>query len=178
MKIVFATPGLSNDSASREGIKVRSIVKKYLPFIGKAEYHLGHITFRIKDAFRPRSSAAKNAMALEALLSVLTELNCHYLRTRKHAPYLYNTRVIYSRTHVWDTIPALYMRGYGDCKSLTCARVAELLVSGRKLVKPVFRFDPKPNGTMFHILVMYPDGSWEDPSRLLGMRGPQELSPH
>lgn len=181
MKITFATPGLSNDSASREGKRVRAIVNKYLPIIGEASYNLGHITFKVKNAFGPRSSAAQNASALEALLRVLTELNCYYLRSRRHTkfiPYLYESGVIYSRTHVWDTIPALYMRGYGDCKSLTCARVAELLTYGERLVKPVFRFDPRPRGTMFHILVMYPNGDWEDPSRLLGMRGPQELAPH
>lgn len=176
MRLVFAIPGLSTDANSAEGKLVRKMVNKYLPRIGKVTYGFDALTFKVKGAFGLHSSAIKNAKALEALLMLLTEINCYYLRTRPPVAPLYNAGVYYSRTTVWDSIPALYMRGYGDCKSLTAARVAELLTHGYSRVRPVFRFDRNRRGTMFHILVMYPDGSPEDPSKILGMRAPQELA--
>jgi hypothetical protein len=132
--------------------------------------------FRIVDAFNPRSTDKQNAIALEALLRCLIDLNVLWLQQYPATPALYDSGVYYARTTVWDTIPALYTRGYGDCKSLTAARIAELWYGMNIHTIPVFRFDAQPDGTMFHILVMMLNGLNEDPSKILGMVGPQELA--
>lgn len=177
MKIVFAIPGFSTDPNSAEGKQVRTIVKTYLGRIGNAEFKPGAIVFKIVGAFAPRSTAAQNSIALNALMRCLTELNVYWLRKHPNTPFLYDSGVYYERTIIWETIPALYARGWGDCKSLAAARVAEMLVfGGEKWVQPVFRFNPNRDGIMFHILVMYADGTNEDPSKILGMEAPRELT--
>jgi hypothetical protein len=175
MRIVFATPGFPTDSDSVGGKRVRAIVSKYSPRIGRASFGPGRIVFRIVDAFNPRSTELQNAIALEALLRCLIDLNILWIEVHPYTPPLYDSGVYYARTEVWDTIPALYARGFGDCKSLTAARVAELFMAGIHTV-PVFRFDPQEFGTMFHILLMMLNGLNEDPSKILGMVAPQELA--
>lgn len=128
------------------------------------------ITFSIPHAFYPGSSLELNAYALRALLDCLVRLNLVYLRA--HAPLsLYHSGVRYGRTQIWDSIPALYERGYGDCKSLTAALVAENLHHGIQCA-PVFRSNPRSDGSKvsdYHILVQLGDGRFEDPSKRLGM---------
>ncbi len=128
------------------------------------------ITFSIPHAFFPDSSQEDNAYALRALLDCLIRLNLVYLRSHSPAS-LYRSGVRYGRTQVWDTIPALYERGYGDCKSLTAALIAEYRVKGIQAM-PSFRFNPRNDGSGmsdYHINVQMPDGTFEDPSRVLGM---------
>lgn len=117
--------------------------------------------------FFPGANPVENAQALRILLDCLINLNRAFLR--KHAaPALYRSGVRYGRTRLWEPIPALYSRQYGDCKSLTAALIAERREQGEE-ADPVFRFNPKPNGTNdFHILVHTPKG-FEDPSKVLGM---------
>jgi hypothetical protein len=125
------------------------------------------ITFSLPHVFERGTQSLENDEALAALLDCLITLNVSYLRKNKVAP-LYASGVVYERTIVWDTIPALYGRGFGDCKSLAAARVAELRVSGQR-ARPVFRFVDSPKGDRFyHILVMTLRG-WEDPSKQCGM---------
>lgn len=128
-------------------------------------------TFSV-PAFQERSTALENAEALHALLRCLTAINVEYHKNRiGQVSRLYDSGVIYKRTVVWDSIPALYARRYGDCKSLTCALVAEYTIMGI-FAKPVFRFLPRDmsptQGEVFHILVQTPNG-FEDPSKVLGM---------
>ncbi len=99
----------------------------------------------------------------------------------KSIPRLYELHdahgITYYRTQIWDTLPALYERGYGDCKSLTCALIAQYLYEGKECA-PVFRFQKRPDGSGaldFHILVQTADG-FEDPSKVLGM-GSDENAP-
>lgn len=132
------------------------------------------VTFTLPDVFDPTSSAEENAYALRALLDCLTALNSVFLKTHT-VPDLYRSRVRYQRTQVWDTIPALYGRGYGDCKSLTAARVAQYRKQGIDC-KPVFRWIRRPDGsnaTDFHILVQRQAANgaivFEDPSKNRGM---------
>lgn len=136
------------------------------------------ITFSLPHVFHPESNPEDNAYALQILLDMLVRQNMAYLRN--HAvPPLYRSGVVYGRTKVWDTIPALYARRVGDCKSLSCARVAELKLLGHE-ARPVFRFAKTEYGKhLFHILLEKYDANgrivFEDPSRLLGM-GLNELS--
>ena len=140
------------------------------------------ITFSLPHAFYPGSSRDEDAYALRALLDCLIRLNQAYLRY--HAvPALYRAGVVYGRTEVWDTIPALYDKKFGDCKSLTAARIAELRAQSIE-AEPVFRWVQRPDGSGsdYHILVQreackeWPDG-FEDPSKVLGM-GKNENARH
>jgi len=139
-----------------------------------APYDLGSIagrivTFNIKNAFEKGSPSLSNAVVLRALLDGLIAANVVYLKYHTF-PSLYESGVVYKRTNVWDSLPALYHRGYGDCKSLTAALVAERMTR-RESAMPVFRWMPRPNeeGVKdFHILVESSYG-YEDPSRRLGM---------
>lgn len=125
------------------------------------------ITFNIPETFDPSSPGDLNASALRALLDCLIQLNRAYIRA--YSPLgLYHSGVRYGRTKVWETIPALHERGYGDCKSLTCALIAEYREQGKAAV-PCFRWiKNERGGTDFHILVQTNEG-FEDPSKELGM---------
>jgi hypothetical protein len=69
-------------------------------------------------------------------------------------------------------IPALYRRGKGDCNELAPVRVAELWRSGIA-ASPYLTKEPNDRGGVtYHALVLWPDGSSEDPSLILGMGGP------
>jgi hypothetical protein len=132
------------------------------------------ITFNIPHVFHPGSSRDDNADALRALLDCLIRLN--QVCIRSHAPLgLDHSGVRYGRTDIWDTIPALYQRGYGDCKSLTAALIAEYRLKGIEC-SPVFRWSDNPNGNgdvLYHILVMKQTRTsveFEDPSKRCGMR--------
>ncbi len=128
-------------------------------------------------------SRDENAFALRCLLDCLIELNLSYLKYGRPCklPRLYDLHarggIYYYRTQIWDTLPGLYGRGFGDCKSLTAALVAQYLHEGKECA-PVFRFQRRPDGSGaldFHILVQTADG-FEDPSKVLGM-GKNEVAP-
>lgn len=172
MNIVFAIPGFRTDTRSVEGREVRAVVDWCARHVGKASYKPGAVVFSIDKAFKPHASNQTNATALEYLLAALTALDTIWLKRHRHIP-LYQTPIYYERTLVWDTIPALYKRGYGDCKSLSACIVAECRMN-RIWARPVFRHKARVHSTMYHILVMFKDGSWADPSKALGMMSYQE----
>lgn len=152
------------------------------------------IVFNLQQAFYPGASAVDNALALRALLDGMINLNLAYLRHHP-VPPLYASGVVYGRTTIWEPTAALYLankhprkvghvvfwdplgenggKKRGDCKSLSAARIAELILQ-RKTAEPVFRFKNREDGTGyadFHILIRTnasPTG-WEDPSAKLGM---------
>lgn len=173
MQIVFAIPGFSTDSNSVEGREVCKTIDWCAARVGSRKYKPGAVVFTIDRAFGRRSSNLVNAAALETLLACLTELNSIWLKYHSNHVALYDSPVYYKRTLIWDTIPALYARGFGDCKSLTACLVAELRRRGI-WCRPVFRHMASVNSTMFHILVMLSDGSWDDPSKVKGMLTYQE----
>lgn len=138
-------------------------------------------TFNLPGFFFSGSSQTDDDKALRILLDCLTEINTIFLRYHPNTPILYprgaepvftQGPVFYARTQIWDPIPALYRRGYGDCKSLSAALIAQLRKNGEE-VYPVFRWvrakDPRRKGeTNYHILVQGIHG-FEDPSKILGM---------
>lgn len=127
------------------------------------------IIFDLPHVFNYNSDEVENALALKNLLDCLVNLNISYLRTNPGTVPLYNAGVRYGRTLWWDTIPALYKRGYGDCKSLSAALVAQYKMQG-KVARPVFRWVKNADGsTDYHILVETANGGYEDPSKVLGM---------
>jgi len=129
------------------------------------------ITFNLPHVFHPGSSPTENGYVLKAMLDCLININLAYLRDHV-VPSLYRSHVVYGRTSLWEPIPALYERGYGDCKSLTAALIAEYIRDGIECA-PVFRWirtkNPKRWGeTDYHILVHTARG-FEDPSKVKGM---------
>jgi hypothetical protein len=128
------------------------------------------IFFDLGGVFHPGASDEDNALALQAALEFLITVNRIYLRKYgSTTPSLYKCGVVYKRTQVWDSIPDLITRTFGDCKSLTAMRIAELREAGVNC-RPVFRFatNQQTGSKDFHILVQ--NGNvFEDPSRKLGM---------
>ncbi len=173
MNIAFAIPGFSTDPNSAEGQSVRKAVDKCARAVGKKMFAPGAVVFTIDRAFSPRASDQMNAAALEMLLECLCTLDQIWVTSGRQHTELYSTPVYYARTVVWDTIPALYGRGFGDCKSLTACVVAELRARGI-WCRPTFRFKTGSRSTMFHILVMFADGTFDDPSKHKGMLTYQE----
>lgn len=90
-------------------------------------------------------------------------------------PPLYQTGVFYkspddSCGDVWQDPLQVVDRGYGDCKSLACYRAAELTVYHKKPARPFVRRKWLDRGfALYHVVVVMSDGSFEDPSALLGM---------
>ncbi len=106
---------------------------------------------------------------LRTLVDALVAINRHYIR--RHAPRpIYGAGLRYGRTEEWDTIPALYARGFGDGKSLAAARIAELLEGGVD-AEPVFRYWTREDGVpLIQILVRRREVQrevFEDPCALL-----------
>jgi len=133
------------------------------------------VTWHLPSVFNAGSVPVDNAEAIQALLECLTDLNTQYLQYSYengiYVPPLYQSGVVYDRTEVWDSVPALYALAYGDCKSLACALAAQYRFSGRDC-KVVFRYMPHKSGPLhvtYHILCLTEDG-WEDPSKACGMR--------
>lgn len=180
MHIVFGIPGFSTDSTSAEGKLVRAAVSKCASKVGSSEFRPGAVVFTIDRAFGTRGSDRMNAAALRIMMECLIELDSIWLAFHSSTPRLYESGVYYRRTLLWDTIPCLLARGWGDCKSLAAMRVAENHRDGI-WSRSVYRFLPGNTSTMYHILVMYgeagfysgigasADGQWEDPSKALGM---------
>ncbi len=131
------------------------------------------ITFSFPHVFHPTASQAEEATVLCLCLEFLISVNRAYLRNHPQKS-LYRSGVVYGRTQEWDTIPAVIERGYGDCKSLSAWRIAELRERNVEC-RPVFRWVRRRDGHKdFHILVAVDRSGkteplWEDPSKTLGM---------
>ena len=133
------------------------------------------ITFLLPGLFDLESDPRLNALALEALLRCLCTLDEQYLNDHPETKPLYLSGVRYDRTFVWDTTPALVNRTYGDCKTVTAMRIAELKKQGYEAI-PVFRWKPGDDKKLhFHILVWTNapvptnENGFEDPSKVIGM---------
>jgi len=182
MKLDFAIPGFPTDAQSAGGQLVRKVLFRCARHVGKVHNRgRGLVTFEIDGAFDKRASDLDNARALQALMNCLCDLDSLWIRWNPGTPHLYDS-VIYHRTNIWDSTPALIGRGFGDCKSLAACRIAELRRAG-VWCRPVFRFQEidgvpwvQTGYTMFHILIMFSDGTWADPSKVLGMKPPQEAT--
>lgn len=71
---------------------------------------------------------------------------------------------------IWQDIPTLLGRSFGDCKDLACFRAAELVVKDQVDAKPFVKRRFYPDGfALYHVVVQLPNGGFEDPSLALGM---------
>ncbi len=85
-------------------------------------------------------------------------------------PPLYQSGVVYRRQQGPERflpLPIVYARGHGDCDQLAAWRCAELQCAGINAKAVPYFSAPK----LMHVIVLLPDGTTEDPSKLLGMRG-------
>lgn len=108
------------------------------------------------------------------LLDALVAANRLLLRHNARIPKLYDSGVRYrrearnaqgQRKEEWRTIVEILKNRGGDCEDLVCYRVSENLENGIRC-RPWLR----KRGNMWHVLVRYPDGRLEDPSKILGMK--------
>lgn len=131
------------------------------------------IIYTLPHVFVPGSNQRENARVLRISLEYLIALNLDYLK-RHDTPPLYRDGIVYQRTVEWETVPAVELRGYADCKSLAAWRIAELRFAGIP-AKPVFRFHELENGMFdYHILIQTGPGEYEDPSKSLGMTSQEQ----
>lgn len=114
--------------------------------------------------------------ALRSLLARLTLLNLEFLRSAAgaRAPRLYESGIRYQREdhgeEKWQSIPELLVSRRGDCEDLACALAAELRVRDGIQARAVATGKRLGDHVLYHVIVKYPDGTTEDPSRRLGMR--------
>ena len=116
------------------------------------------------------------ALAIKPLLDANVKVNRLYLATNK-TPSIYQAGVRYREEDPrqgyedFAIVPAIIARGWGDCDDLAPWRVAELQNAGEHAEIRI-QWKKIPNrGKLFHIVVRRANGSIEDPSRLLGMKG-------
>jgi hypothetical protein len=109
---------------------------------------------------------------LAPALAALTALNME-IKRRHRLPNLYESGVRYQREkrlpdgtsrEQWLTNVIVFNRKAGDCEDLATYRVADLRLQGIDATAI-----PKRSPVGWHIVVRYPDGTIEDPSRKLGM---------
>jgi hypothetical protein len=131
------------------------------------------IQYNISHAFYPGADKTLNARTLRVLMRNLIELNLVYLEEAPRldivVPPLYASGVVYDRTNWWEPIAALYERGFGDCKSLTAAWVAQQRMRGVKCIDVHRWVENDEGGTDYHILAHMGGSVFEDPSKRLGM---------
>jgi len=96
-------------------------------------------------------------------------------RSGKPLPKLYSSSVVYqTEPPGYDSFVDMYhtlRAGHGDCAHLAAWRVAELQEEGEAAsLKVEWRVVPE-RPKLFHVLVRRGNGTVEDPSRILGMKG-------
>ena len=157
---------------------------------------LFHITLPSLDDNSPESHFAPLVFALEGLIAIN---RFHIERSLRRAangmgppiPPLYESGVRYAEDSAgredWRDVLVILQRGAGDCDNLIGWRVAELRVAGIA-ADPVIKWQHltreiavrlgypaqmvSPDGLwLVHCCVRFPDGSIEDPSKILGMGG-------
>ena len=138
------------------------------------------ITF-VLDLFKGAKDRELSHASLKTLLMALMHIDILYLKEHPEVPALIGpggmgpAGVRYAEEppgqEDWQDIPTTLKLGWGDCEDLACWRAAELRVRHNVQAEPTFIWKLRPNGGyLYHILVRYPDGRIEDPSRTLGMR--------
>lgn len=112
-------------------------------------------------------SVRSNRRQLTAVLQGLVLLDSVQLSDGRH-PKLYESGVRYRRERGrehWQSVEEIIAAGHGDCEDLSAWRCAELRLEGVECYAEVIRTGPR----MWHAIVRFSDGSYEDPSRELGM---------
>jgi hypothetical protein len=113
------------------------------------------------------------ADVVSSLVEALAKANQH-LMMHHPLPPLYSGHVAYDiegEDELFDDAAMVSNRGSGDCEDLVAYRLAELrlqgvpcepLVTWQRAIEPGIPY-------RFHVRIIYPNGSVEDPSAILGM---------
>jgi hypothetical protein len=112
------------------------------------------------------------------MLNAFVAMNRLQLRENPGLPSIYAAGVKYQRERLrvggvrrperWKTLLEILASKRDDCEGLACARTAELQHAGTNARVYLKRVNP----VLWHVLVRHPDGTMEDPSARLGMKGP------
>lgn len=132
------------------------------------------ITYAL-DLFNGPKERELSRKVLGVMLTNLFEIDKLYLEAHPETPLLYRSGVRYMEEppgqEDWQDIPTSLRMGIADCEDLATWRAAELNVRFGIKAVPIFREQKLADGRcLYHVLVQYPDGRLEDPSRILGMR--------
>jgi hypothetical protein len=144
----------------------------------------------------PDTDRPDRFVPLVILLESLVDINEYHLRRAlaegNPYPRLYRSGVRYKEEapgrEDWPDIPRVLSQGWGDCEDLAAYLAAERRVYDGVDAEAVIKWKWIPTSKMLaagwpkrslprdgvwlvHCLVRYPDGSIEDPSKLLGMGG-------
>lgn len=107
-------------------------------------------------------------------LALLTNINVDFLKQFPNTTSLYKAGIIYRQEGLglesWKSVPIVLEDGFGDCEDLACWLAAEYRVKGIN-ARPVWTKRQLGRLTMYHIQTQLPDGTTEDPSIKLGMKG-------
>jgi hypothetical protein len=141
--------------------------------------------FAHKGDERDRVRSEQSMLLLMEAMCAINQLHLRY----KRYPKLYESGVVYRRedhTENWLDIPHVVEAGWGDCEDLTFWRVAELREEGIKAA-PFAKWRFLDGAYKYHALVRrFAPGrdhfgrqvnskAWlEDPSKRLGMNGPND----
>lgn len=131
------------------------------------------------------SSLDHGIATLNALLRALCIINADILKRNPMMPLIYQSGARYMRdpliryqhdqncqwrmSETWKDCAQVLSDGVGDCEDLACWRAAELRIRFEKNARVTWRRRVVRGVQVFHILVVHPDGSIEDPSLRLGM---------
>lgn len=117
----------------------------------------------------------RSTVTVGARPATLTALLGGYARAaavelqRRPLPPLYAAGVRYQREprgrERWQLPRETFRRGVGDCEDLSIWRAGELQRAGVDAWPLVYRSGRRT----LHVVVAWPDGTIEDPSRILGM---------
>lgn len=152
--------------------------------------HTTDLRFRLT---LPETADERHFVTLQVALECLCKIDEYHLKRGLRGegplwPPLYASGVVYREEEDgyedWLDVPAVFRQGFADCEDLCAWRVAELRVAGvecepvlrwrwfsREQMRAVGRRAPGGGVWMVHCLVRFPDGSIEDPSKVLGMGG-------
>lgn len=132
------------------------------------------------DLFEPLCDSIRfSEEIVHKLIELMISANREYIRC-KGAPLIYESGVVYRREppgrEEFKSIPVILRTGHADCEDLAAWRVAELREQGEpaRIVIKKWVLPSKIPGEPFyqyHVLLIRQDGTLEDPSAILGMRG-------
>jgi hypothetical protein len=149
----------------------------------------------VTAAFRGRDEQKLSNEILQIMLDALFRVDIAWLKAHPELPSIYaiardagfghlprpdkklgpgGTWMRYEREPLgqedWKDIPTCLADGFADCEDLACWRAAELVVRRGIAARPIASAKEMADGSLlYHITVVYPDGTKEDPSKKLGM---------
>lgn len=134
--------------------------------------------------FNGERDAETSAKAMSHFVELLFRLDIDQMRENRHPgrtpfPFLYATKVRYHsmappcpelQGDLWLDATMLLQTLKGDCKDLSAYHAAWMNVYRGVACRPVFRRKFLERGfSLYHFVVLWPDGRIEDPSVKLGM---------